>query len=85
MADPAAHESLFSGGIFPRLPEPLTTWSGHVSSWTEQTALRLHVARYEDLLADPAAGFGTIVRFAGLEWDAAKLDRAIDHAAFHRL
>ena len=85
MADPAAHESLFPGGIFPRLPEPLTTWSGHVSSWTEQTALRLHVARYEDLLADPAAGFGAIARFAGLEWDAARLDRAIDHTAFRRL
>ena len=43
------------------------------------------VARYEDLLANPAAGFGAIVRFAGLEWDAARLDRAIDHTAFHRL
>ena len=85
MDDPAAHETRIPGGIFHRLPEPLTTWSGHVSSWTRQTALRLHVARYEDLLADPRAGFGAIVRFAGLEWDAARLDRAIEQAAFHRL
>ena len=85
MADPQAHEMRISGGIYSRLPEPLTTWSGHVASWTEQTALRLHVARYEDLLAAPAAGFGAIARFAGLEWDAARLDRAIHHAAFHRL
>ena len=85
MADPAAHETRIPGAIFPRLAEPLTTWSGHVSSWTEQTTLRLHVARYEDLLADPAAGFGAIARFAGLDVDDARLGRAIEHSAFHRL
>ena len=31
MDDPAAHEARFPGGIFGRLPEPKTTWSGHVS------------------------------------------------------
>ena len=85
MDDPAAHETRIPGGIFRRLPEPMTTWSGHVSSWTRQTALRLHVARYEDLLVDPRAGFGAIVRFAGLEWDGARLDRAVEQAAFPRL
>ena len=85
MADPAAAESRVRGGIRQRLPEPLTTWSGHVSSWTEQTALRIHVVRYEDLLANPRAGFGAVVRFAGLEWDAALLGSAIEQAAFHRL
>ena len=67
------------------LPELMTTWSGHVSSWTRQTDLPVHVARYEDLLSDPYAGFGEIVRFAGLAWDEARLDRAIEHAAFSRL
>ena len=85
MDDPAAHESSIPGGIFDRLPEPMTTWSGHVAGWTEQTDLPLHVARYEDLLADPQAGFGKIVRFACLAWDEARLNRAIDHSAFHRL
>ena len=85
MADPAAAESHVRGGIRQRLPEPLTTWNGHVSSWTEQTALRIHVARYEDLLASPRAGFGAIVRFAGLEWNEARLESAIEQAAFHRL
>ena len=34
---------------------------------------------------DPQAGFGAIVRFAGLDWDGARLARAVAHAAFHRL
>ena len=85
MNDPAAAESGDPTKGSPRLREPLTTWSGHVTSWLDQDALPLHVARYEDLLADPHAGFGRIVRFAGLEWDGARLARAIDHSAFPRL
>ena len=85
MNDPDAWESRLTDGIFPQLPEPLGTWSGHVASWTEQTALPVHVARYEDLLADPHGQFGTIVRFTGLEWDGARLARAVEHSAFHRL
>ena len=85
MNNPNATEAGPAFGIGPLLPNPLTTWSGHVSSWLEQTDLRMHVARYEDLLADPQAGFGAIVRFAGLEWDEARLGRAIEHAAFPRL
>ena len=85
MADPTAHETHRRGGIFDRLPEPLSTWSGHVESWTQQTALRLHVARYEDLLANPLAGFGAIARFAGLDLDLARLDRAVEHTSFRHL
>ena len=85
MDDPATHDSHIPGGIFGRLPEPMTTWSGHVASWTGQSDLPLHVARYEDLLADPRGGFGAIVRFAGLAWDGPRLDRALGHSAFPRL
>ena len=72
-------------GIRHRIPEPMTTWSNHVLSWTEQAEQTVHVARYEDLLADPRGSFGAIVRFAGLSLDDARLDRAIEHSAFHRL
>ena len=85
MNDPDACESHSADGIYPEVPEPLGTWSDHVASWTEQTALPVHVARYEDLLTDPHGQFGAIVRFAGLEWDGARLARAIEHSAFHRL
>ena len=72
-------------GLSSFLPIPLLTWSGHVSSWLDQGELPVHVTRYEDMLANPRAAFGAIVRFAGLDWDAARLARAIDHAAFPRL
>ena len=85
MNDPDACEAHKAHGIYPVIPEPLTTWSNHVASWTEQTALPVHVARYEDLLADPHGQFAAIVRFAGLEMDGARLDRAVEHSAFHHL
>lgn len=85
MNDSAAAESETATGIFPRLREPLTTWSGHVASWLDQKELLLHVTRYEDLLADPHAAFGRIVRFVGLERGGSRLARAIDRSAFPRL
>ena len=56
-----------------------------MSSWLDQEDLPVHTARYEDLLADPRAGFGEIMRFAGLEPDDVRLARAVYRAAFHRL
>ena len=80
-----AHGALDPDGIQGRIPEPMTTWSNHALSWTEQVEQTVHVARYEDLLADPRGSFGAIVRFAGLGLDDARLDRAIENSAFHRL
>ncbi len=85
MNDPAADEAQSASGISRLLPNPMTTWSGHVSSWLDQTALRTRTVRYEDLLADPRAGFGAIVRFAGLQWDAEAVERAVERSAFPRL
>ena len=78
-------ESRTPEGAFQRFPELLDTWSGHVSSWTEQTDIPVHVARYEDLLADPHAGFAAIVRFLGLGEDPARLRQAVERSGFERL
>ena len=80
-----AYEGFDPNGTHDRPSEPMTTWSNHASSWIEQAELAVHVVCYEDLLADPCAGFGAIVRFAGLGLDDARLDRAIEHSAFRRL
>ena len=85
MNDSAAGAEKAVRGISGWLPIPLLTWSGHVSSWLDQGELPVHVTRYEDMLANPRAAFGAIVRFAGLDWDAARLGEAIGHAAFPRL
>ena len=68
-----------------RLPEPMDSWSGNLSSWVEQADLPVHVARYEDLLTDPHAGFAAVVRFIGLGEDPARLRRALERSEFSRL
>lgn len=85
MNEPTATEWGVAGSIQALFPAPLLTWSGHVSSWLDQKELPVHVARYEDLLADPITGFDAIVRFVGLDLDGPRLARAVDHAAFTRL
>lgn len=85
MNDPAAAEANPKDSAIVLLPQRLSTWSGHAASWTEQSELRVHLARYEDLLADPVAGFGAIVRFAALPWDAERLARSVENAEFERL
>ena len=72
-------------GIHHVLPQPLLTWSGHVASWIEQRELPVHVVRYEDLLADTGAAFEAVLRFAGLEPEAQRLARAVEHTRFDRL
>ena len=85
MNEPTAAEGRVARGLHTGLPEPLLTWSGHVASWLDQEELPVHVARYEDLLADPTALFGAVVRFADLDLDDARLARAIGHSAFFHL
>ena len=85
MNRPDADEVPAVSGIRNLLPNPLRTWREHVASWVDQKTVRTCVVRYEDLLADPIAAFGRVVRFAGLEWQANRLARAVDHAAFPRL
>ena len=82
---PEAALSRHSRGIHYVLPQPLLTWSGHVESWLEQGELRMHVARYEDLLSDPEAVFGAILRFIGPEPDSGRVARAVEHSRFDRL
>ncbi len=68
-----------------QLTQRLLSWSGHVRSWVDDSGLPLLVTRYEDLLADPAAAFTAIVRFAGLPVDPERLRRALDDTRFDRL
>ena len=47
----------------PGLTELLMSWGEHVQGWTSLRAVPLLVLRYEDLLADPAAGVRQIAAF----------------------
>ena len=77
--------TLAQDGSEPVLPQPLSTWSGHVSSWLDHEAFPVHRVRYENMLADPVAEFGAVVRFAGLDHDAEGVARAVERSRFEVL
>lgn len=57
-------------------------WSGHVRSWLAASGLKMHVVRYEDMLASPARTFGDILDFLGIAVDRERLRRAIRRSSF---
>jgi Sulfotransferase domain len=65
--------------------QPVSDWSTHVESWLRAPGLRLHVMRYEDMLASPQRSFGQLVRFLGWEKNRERLKRAIRHSSFRIL
>jgi len=69
--------------LYNQLLQPLSDWSGHVSSWVDDSGLPVHVVRYEDMLADTFAIFRNALRFAGIEKSDAEIRSAIA-ASDHR-
>ena len=65
--------------------EALSSWSIHVRSWTQMRHGKLHVVRYEDLLADPYGEFGKMARKLGITSEEARIRRAVGHASFKTL
>jgi len=78
MADPEAA----TGGTETSVYVPLATWSAHVHFWTRRPSPQLQVLCYEDMLADPAAVFGGLVRFLGEEPAPDRLARAVAFSDF---
>lgn len=68
-----------------QLPQPLGSWSQHVTSWMEQRELPVHLVRYEDMHATPEAAFAGIVQAAGLPVDRGRLAQALARSRFERL
>jgi hypothetical protein len=77
-----------SGGrrrLFDQLRQRLRSWSGHVLSWVDQTAVPVHVMRYEDMHARPLETFGAALRFSGVDYDEERLRSSLDHSSFEKL
>ena len=68
-----------------RVPDVMSSWSNHVRSWTAQRNPRLHVMRYEDMLATPHAAFTQLTTFLGLPASAERIARAIRFSSFETL
>lgn len=60
----------------------LTSWSNHVSSWTEDSKLPVHVIRYEDMLELPRESFMGAVDFLNLKYEESKIINAINNSSF---
>jgi len=57
--------------------EIIGSWSENVASWTKPHD-RVLVLRHEDMLADPAAAFGSMVQFLKMDVSAEQLSRALE-------
>lgn len=67
------------------MAQHLKDWSSHVQSWTHKPNPRLHVVRYEDMLAKPGPTFKKIAHFLGLDPAADQLTKAIRFSSFKEL
>lgn len=77
------------GRVLPRAPEhsyvPCGSWAENVGSWTRQRHDRLLVLRYEDMLGDPLASFGAVVRLLRMDVAEAQVADAVARTSFDRL
>lgn len=71
-----------SDAAFNHIKLRLGSWSQHVESWTGRPNPRLHVVRYEDMLANPAKAFGEVSRFLRLKSSRQRLLRAVRNSSF---
>jgi aryl sulfotransferase len=72
-------------GLAPQLRQKLMSWSGHVTSWLDQTDVPVHVVRYEDLKVSPVDCFGAALEFADRPATPEQIERAIRYADFAEL
>jgi hypothetical protein len=68
-----------------QLPQAVGSWSRHARSWIDESHLRVHVVRYEDMLADTPAALCGVLEFAGLSVDEARVAASVEAARFDRL
>jgi aryl sulfotransferase len=85
LCSPAANVGSSDRAIAEQLRQHVGGWTGHVRSWTEQRDMPVHVMRYEDMLRDPHAAFGDMLRFVGVDVETERLNRAVRHSSFDEL
>lgn len=65
-----------------QLRQILGSWSDHVSSWTEQKEIPVHVMRYEDMMTDTLKTFTRAVSFIGLPSSETEIINALNKSDF---
>lgn len=85
MADPDATLSVGDAGPRRQLAQPLGHWSGHVSSWLEQTDIPVLLLRYEDMLAAPASCLRAAAEHFELPASTEAVAKAVAATGFEQL
>jgi len=68
-----------------QLYQQLFDWSTHVKSWVEQTAIPLHIMRYEDMKLHPITTFTKAVQALGFNYTSEEIKAAITATDFQNL
>ena len=63
----------------------LSDWTTHVKSWMDETAFRVGIIKYEDLVDNPAAKFRGILDYLGITIEEDRLQRALEATSFKSL
>lgn len=71
--------------LYNQFRQKLGTWSGHVTSWVDESKLPVLVVRYEDMLAKPVETFSAATRYIKMDADEAQVRLAIERSSFSRL
>ena len=85
ITDMGRNEAVLAGtrrALPSQVRQRLLGWSGHVLSWVDAPALRCHVMRYEDMLADPLRTFTAAAAFLGLPDDEERVAKAVRFSSF---
>ena len=85
MADPEAAFNLPRKAFNGLLPARSLSWSGHVESWLDERRFPVELIRYEELLAEPLAGFSRMIAAFFGEVDEARLAKAVKFSSLKEL
>lgn len=85
LCDPDYASSRSFSGMADQLRQFMGSWSTHVNGWMDESGLRVHLVRYEDLRRDPERFFAEVVAFCGLPLDLERVRRAVEFSSFGEL
>lgn len=85
LSNPAAKLPFTRRARTTQLPQPLNTWSEHVTSWVDESGLSPLVLRYEDMLEDMPRALLRMAQRIGWTASEADIQRAVAAAGFDAL
>jgi hypothetical protein len=67
------------------LPQHVGSWTSNISSWLGPTPYNVTLARFEDILNNPAAEFGRLARAVGFDASPDEIARCVAGARFEKM